>query len=491
MLEPRVGFCSGRRMPDSHRARYDALPYRHGSIPMCAPARTGAIARMLGVAAVPPDRCRVLEIGCAEGMNLLPLAERFPDSQFTGIDFSPVQIANGERAREACGIENARLICADIRTFEPESGSFDYVIAHGIYSWVEADVRDRLLSLCAHCLAEGGVAYVSYNTQPGWAFTGGLREVLFSMIDRTAGVAQQAEDARKILHTFERVFAGEEGAQAMLMRESIAEMLGKPAALLMHDELAEVNTACAFLDFAAHAARHGMHYLAEAHYASMPFEHLKPETREAAADLATGFAKGQQVLDIVGARRFRNSLLTRAAIPEARAQDSAFVRECALNTTFRLEDPHVNLQPGAPMRVVGQHEVKLSLDHPFHKAFFATLIGVAPHRIPFPAAFAEARRQLERFHIEAEHSEEAICLLVQKFFTLDQVDLQLAGSGEWLRDRTPPEPGALMRWQARNAYPIVNRWHETVELQANEKRWLAGSPVRVDEKRMHAAGLMV
>ena len=478
-------------MPDSHRARYDALPYRHGSIPICAPARTGVIARMLGVAAAPPDRCRVLEIGCAEGMNLLPLAERFPESQFTGIDFSPVQIASANRAREACGIENARLLCADLRTFEPEPDSFDYVIAHGIYSWVEADVQDRLLAVCTRCLAPAGVAYISYNTQPGWASTEGLRKVLLSMIDRNADLADQAEEARKILHAFGNVFADEEGAQATLMRESIAGMLGKPAALLMHDELAEVTSACTFLDFTAHAARRGLHYLAEAHYASMPFEHMKPAIREAVAGLATDFEKSQQILDLVGTRCFRNSLLTRPPLPETRSQDPAFVRECVLNTTFRLENPQVNLQPGVPMRVVGRHDVKLSLDHPLDKAFLATLIGVAPHRIPFPAAFAEARRQLERFQIKAEYSEEAISLLVQKLFTLDQVDLQLAGSGAWLRDRIPPEPSALMRWQSQNAYPIVNRWHETVEIQANEKRWLAGGPVRVEEKRMHAAGLMV
>jgi SAM-dependent methyltransferase len=478
-------------MSDSHRARYDALPYRHGSIPICSPARTGAIARMLGVAAAPPDRCRVLEIGCAEGMNLLPLAERFPKSHFTGIDFSPVQIANANRAREACGIENARLLCADLRTFEPEAGSFDYVIAHGIYSWVEADVQERLLAACTRCLAPAGVAYISYNTQPGWAAMEGLRKILFSMIDRSANFDGQAEEARMILNAFKRAFSGDEGAQATLMRESISGMLDKPPALLMHDELAEVTSACTFLDFTAHAVQHSLHYLAEAHYASMPFEHINPAIREAVAGLVTDFEKGQQILDLIGSRRFRNSLLTRTPLPEARAQDSAFVKDCVLNTTFRLENPQVNLQPGAPMRVAGRHEVKLSLDHPFDKAFLATLIGVAPHRIPFSAAIAEARRQLDRFQIKVECSEEAICLLVQKFFTLDQVDLQLAGGGSWLIDRAPAEPSALMRWQSQNAYPIVNRWHETVEIQANEKRWLAGGPVRVDEKRMHAAGLLV
>src|SRR5690349_7641325 len=105
-------------MPDPLAVRYDAIPYRHGAIAESHPARIGAIARMLGIPSAPPDRCRVLEVGCAEGMNLLPIAERFPNSEFTGFDISPAQIAMGETARSACGIKNARLACGDVRSFE-------------------------------------------------------------------------------------------------------------------------------------------------------------------------------------------------------------------------------------------------------------------------------------------------------------------------------------------------------------------------------------
>jgi len=115
-------------MTDLLSARYDAIPYRHGAIPLSHPARIGAIAHLLGLNAAAPDRCRVLEIGCAEGMNLLPLAERLPHAQFTGVDVSAKQIATAEAARSACAIGNARLVCADLREFEPEPGAFDYVI---------------------------------------------------------------------------------------------------------------------------------------------------------------------------------------------------------------------------------------------------------------------------------------------------------------------------------------------------------------------------
>ena len=133
-------------MNDPLRARYDAIPYRHGAIPLSHPARVGAIARLLGMNAAAPDRCRVLELGCAEGMNLLPLAERLPRAEFVGVDLSANQIATAEASRAACGIGNARFIHADLREFEPEAGAFDFVIAHGVYSWVPDEVKERLLA---------------------------------------------------------------------------------------------------------------------------------------------------------------------------------------------------------------------------------------------------------------------------------------------------------------------------------------------------------
>src|SRR5271154_4542291 len=107
-------------MSEVSSAAFDALPYRHGAIPETHPARIGAVARLLGINAAPPDRCRVLELGCAEGMNLLPLAERLPGSTFVGVDFSPVQLDAAEQARSAAGIGNARFVHADLREFEPE-----------------------------------------------------------------------------------------------------------------------------------------------------------------------------------------------------------------------------------------------------------------------------------------------------------------------------------------------------------------------------------
>jgi len=183
-------------MSEVSASAFDAVPYRHGAIPETHPARLGAIARMLGRPAAPPDACRVLDLGCAEGMNLLPLAERLPGSTFVGVDFSAGQLATAEQARRAAGIGNAHFVQADLREYEPEAGAYDYVIAHGVYSWVSAEIRERLLAVCARALAPEGVAYVSYNVYPAWGLLGGFREMLRADL---VGVKDQVGHLARVL----------------------------------------------------------------------------------------------------------------------------------------------------------------------------------------------------------------------------------------------------------------------------------------------------
>jgi len=123
-------------------------------------------------------RCRVLELGCAGGMNLLPMAEELPDSNFTGIDLSANQIAEARGIAIELGLDNLDLIHDDIRAIDETWGEFDYIICHGVYSWVSADVRQKILRTCNRNLAPQGIAMISYNTNPGWHFHRMIRDMM-------------------------------------------------------------------------------------------------------------------------------------------------------------------------------------------------------------------------------------------------------------------------------------------------------------------------
>src|ERR1700754_855638 len=143
---------------------------RSDAFPQTAPGRLAAIAYLFGLS--PPDvsRARVLEIGCAAGNNLIPFAAWHPQAEVVGVDLSQVQIDQGRRRVQALGLSNLTLVQGDVATLELAAlgGSFDFIICHGVYSWVPESVQDAILSAFDSMLAPRGIAYVSYNVYPGW-----------------------------------------------------------------------------------------------------------------------------------------------------------------------------------------------------------------------------------------------------------------------------------------------------------------------------------
>ena len=77
------------------RTPYDEVPYTSYSFPETHPDRMATVAHLFNLKPPPPDRCRVLELGCASGGNLAPMAALYPESEFLGIDLSRVQIEQG------------------------------------------------------------------------------------------------------------------------------------------------------------------------------------------------------------------------------------------------------------------------------------------------------------------------------------------------------------------------------------------------------------
>ena len=96
------------------------------------------------------DSCRVLELGCSSGGNLLPIAEVYPTSDFVGVDAAGVAINEGKKIVDVCGLQNVNLRQADILDLGDDIGSFDYIICHGVFSWVPDQVRKRILQICGY-----------------------------------------------------------------------------------------------------------------------------------------------------------------------------------------------------------------------------------------------------------------------------------------------------------------------------------------------------
>ena len=132
---------------------YDEVTYPGWPFPQAQPDRLATLARLFGMAPADPANCRVLELGCGDGGNAMAVACSWPGSRVVGVDLAPGAIARGRALAAEAGIANVDLRVGDIARLPADLGEFDYVVAHGVYSWVPEPVRAALLDACRRFLA--------------------------------------------------------------------------------------------------------------------------------------------------------------------------------------------------------------------------------------------------------------------------------------------------------------------------------------------------
>lgn len=270
------------------------------------PDRLATVARLAGLDAAPVERCRYLEIGCGNASNVAALAYLLPRSRFVGVDLAEVPIAAGEQMRAALALDNLTLHARDLRDIGEEWGEFDYIVAHGVYSWVPAEVRDALLRVCRERLAPNGVAFISYNALPGRHIRQFLRDFMQFHARDIHDSGQRLEQARWSLQ-FLAASPRLPDAWRPLIENEVKTVLKLKDGWLFHDDLAESNEPVYFRDFAEHAGRHALQYLGEAD----PPEMFDPQglLRTLPGDLLDR----EQYMDYLKARLFRQTLLCHAS----------------------------------------------------------------------------------------------------------------------------------------------------------------------------------
>lgn len=302
---------------------YDDLPYGSHAISETHPSRLAAIGRLFGHPAPPPATARVLELGCAEGGNLLPMALGAPGATFVGVDLSASQIASGEARRRALGLGNVSLRVGDVAALGPELGTFDYVLAHGLFSWVPEAVAEAVLALVARTLSPNGVAYVSYNTFPGWHLRGLVRDILLRGVRGLVSPAERLAAARDLLAFACESASDRSPAYGQALRDVLEEFSRYKDAYLFHEWLERDNRAFWFRDFVASAARHGLAPLADAHLPAMPMGRVKPDVDDVLSRRARGRLEKEELLDVLRNRTFRQTLLVRAPGEDREEPDPA------------------------------------------------------------------------------------------------------------------------------------------------------------------------
>ncbi len=246
---------------------YDELPYRSFPIEWTAPERLALASLLHGGPRQPLDSYRVLELGCGDGANLLPMAYYRRHASFVGVDGARSQIDVAKSGKSASKLSNIEFIHSDFRTADHHlDGNFDYIIAHGIFSWVPHDVRDALLQLCAKRLRRGGLLYLNYNTKPGWNVRGMVREFLLA---QTAGMTKlpiRAQQAQEVAAKVVSSLTVGEHPYSQLMVNEFQFVCDNHVSYVAHEYLASDNHPYWRSEFMALAQHHGLEYVADADF---------------------------------------------------------------------------------------------------------------------------------------------------------------------------------------------------------------------------------
>ena len=370
---------------------YEELPYPNLFFADTHPDKLATVAAMYGMSPAPPSRCRVLELGSASGANLMPMAEYLRDSTFVGIDRTGRQIDAGKARVAELGLSNIQLLQQDLMDVTPQLGTFDYIICHGVYTWVPVHVQRKILDICRENLAPQGVAYISYNTYPGWKMREMVRDtVLYRAKSKGDPLARVAE-ARKMLHVIRDGLGKRTDPYAVYMRAEIAHLDEVNDSYMAHEYLEGFNQPCYFHEFVDRAREAKLMFVSEVDATSALGEELSPETRASLHDLG-GPLDREQYRDFLRNTRFRKSLLCHEGVKLQ--TDYNPERFCSLYFTSPL-------QPGAPVNLDNEVEsafvhgkMELKTKSALVKSAVLAMAEAAPQRLAFAVLLSATLQRL-------------------------------------------------------------------------------------------------
>jgi SAM-dependent methyltransferase len=415
---------------------YDRLPYTDHAFAETHPDRLAVVARLSGWEPPELGGARILELGCGRGGNLLPMATSLPGASLLGIDRSGRQLDEAARIAREAGVGNVRFERADVESYPSGSDRFDYVVCHGVCSWVPAQTRRALLALVGRSLAPGGIAYVSFNVLPGWYEKLAARDWLRMF---------PADDARASL-AWLREAVSPELADYRRRLDTVASRIGEAGpAYATHEYLAEEQHPQHVTSFLAEARDAGLEYLGDAIPSHAAIELLPESVAQRAESLEV--AQVQQLVDFVRATAFRRTLLVRSEDAGARGWRWPLRLQSravgGLRVASRLV-PHAPTGTSAASERFDGPNGSVLVSDPKTRRALRRLAEVAPRPLPFAQVASDE--------------------LFDLWLSTGGIDFHAhePSLGDGLSAR--PEACPVARWHAVHGGTITNRWHQEVVL---------------------------
>ncbi len=440
---------------------YDEFLYPGHPYAQTHPDRLATIATLFGMTPAPIERCRVLEIACGDGANLIPMAYGLPAAEFVGFDLAPRPIESAKEMAARLGLSNVSLSRLDLTEFRADTSRFDYIVAHGLYSWIPAAARDRLLSLIASVLAPAGVALVSYNTYPGCYLRRMVWEMLRFHTDHLEDPQSRIAEARAVAQLVAGGHRVPEGHDALLQAE-LERLMRRDPAFIFHDDLAEINEPLYFHEFVERAREHRLQFLGEAELAAMSYGGLTQETRRVLDHL--DFLTREQYLDFIRNRRFRHSLLCHADVGLDREINPAILDRLVLTagSTVRVKDDGTE-NAEAPCHDDKKSTAATRGDEALLQAILDALVEASPRRLTLDALRARVAARPDATGW-IERGPEFFRKLVLAAARIGAIELHVHAPGLATEPGEKPAASLLARLQIETGSIVTSLCHDSVKV---------------------------
>jgi methyltransferase-like protein len=473
-----IGRIAGNPTSDA----YNRIPYPSYSYSQTYPDHLATLGLLTGISPKPVERSRILELGCASGGNLIPIAYSLPESDCLGIDFSGMAIKEAKDTASKLEVKNVSFLESDFMKIDNsliqsmghskdhKLAQFDYIIAHGIFSWVSQEVQNKILSVCQDLLAPNGIAYFSYNVYPGWHLYRIVRDFMFFHTRGSSDNQERIKSARSIIEYLSKMMPNWEPLLGQIFVHVQRQIKDSQDGYVRHDFLEEVNEPIYFSEFIERASAHGLQFLANADLnspAHVPEEVAKVVMADVDDDIEI-----EQYMDFLRNRFFRQTLLCRQELPINRTIDTGQLTK--LLFTSQMIAPSNNSDVGLTEIMVfeGPNDLRCSTAHPLTKAALIHLSSAYPRAVPFKELVDEGWQILASTDgpdIKGEQKTKEVEILKHNLvrFYVQSIDLMRFHTFQpqfvtEVSDK--PQASVTARHQAMNQQPVTNLYHQGVTM---------------------------
>ena len=446
---------------------YDAVLYPNYVHPQTHPDRLASLGTLFGMQPKSVDRARVLELACGQGANLIPLAVCYPECECLGIDLSSRQIGHGREIVEALELDNIELRAQSILDFPEDAGKFDYIIAHGVYSWVPAEVRDKIISLCKQHLAPHGIAIVSYNTFPGWHQRRMIRDMMGFHTRSIEEPAKRVEQAKAFLSFMTKAIP-QDSAYGKSLHEEFRSLAGADDSYLFHEQLEDINEPQYFHEFADELSENELQYLSEVELGNLRFDRYPPQVADVLRNMEV--VQREQYLDFLMRRTFRQTLICHGDVSLDRNALEKNVRKLRFACPAITDDQKLNLTHGSPVAFQGLAGVKITVGDALTKAAFAQLGKAWPSTLSFTELEQLARRDVAGDAVVVQDTSvyrrdsETVASYLAQAYIAGAIELHASQRCFVTALSKTPLACPLARYQAENGNRLTTRLHRMVTL---------------------------